>query len=256
MKHRDSEKLVFELLETWSTFTHYAGESVKFKDSEDVHQARVRLRKLLTFGKLLSFEETEVYQTWRRLMHVLGEVRDLDVLLESSGTDTPVEQAFKDHVALQLQGKRLTLTETFQLILTPEFEATVRRFLAGLFARKLRRTDPEELIDAVAKPFRKRKKRYADVPRTKEHIKEMHKLRLSTKMYRYTTEYLKPYADIPNEASSLKSLQTALGEANDSYNLLERWQSFSPPRGMEGSRSNRIELLEEELRAKLEMLPI
>lgn len=115
MNHRDVENLTFELLETWSTFNHYAKEAQTFKNPEDVHQARIRLRKLITFAKLLDQTEEPIYLIWKRLMHAFGQVRDLDVQLSQQSVKSPIEQLFAEHLALQLQGKRATLIETMHL---------------------------------------------------------------------------------------------------------------------------------------------
>ena len=118
MNHRDTEKLTFELLETWSTFNHYAKEAQTFENPEDVHQARIRLRKLITFARLVDLTEEPVYLIWKRLMHAFGEVRDLDVQLEATSNKTEIDQLFANHVALQLQGKRSTLIETMPVSYT------------------------------------------------------------------------------------------------------------------------------------------
>ena len=77
MNHRDAENLTFELLETWSTFNHYAKEAQTFKNPEDIHQARIRLRKLTTFAKLVNQTEEPIYLIWKRLMEAFGQVRDV-----------------------------------------------------------------------------------------------------------------------------------------------------------------------------------
>ncbi len=241
MNHRDTEKLTFELLETWSTFNHYAKESQTFENPEDIHQARIRLRKLITFARLVELTEEPVYLIWKRLMHAFGEVRDLDVQLEATSKKTEIDQLFANHVALQLQGKRSTLIETMHLLISNELDRSVRRFLAS------------------PKRYEKKREQFEKVQRkdSPKRIERMHELRLATKAYRYTVEYLRPYTNQPKSAvDRLKTTQTQLGHINDTYQRLERWRSFEVPTAYQAERLHQIKRLEDELRNALDQVEI
>ncbi len=259
MNHRDTEKLTFELLETWSTFNHYAKEAQTFENPEDVHQARIRLRKLITFARLVDLTEEPVYLIWKRLMHAFGEVRDLDVQLEATSNKTEIDQLFANHVALQLQGKRSTLIETMHLLISNELDRSVRRFLAGPMTKRLKRMSEKELIQAAEKRYEKKREQFEKVQRkdSPKRIERMHELRLATKAYRYTVEYLRPYTNQPKSAvDRLKTTQTQLGHINDTYQRLERWRSFEVPTAYQAERLHQIKRLEDELRNALDQVEI
>ncbi|WP_426354711.1 CHAD domain-containing protein [Exiguobacterium sp. R-39] len=257
MNHRDAENLTFELLETWSTFNHYAEEAQTFKNPEDVHQARIRLRKLITFAKLVDQTEEPIYLIWKRLMAAFGQVRDLDVQLSQQGVTSPIEQLFAEHLALQLQGKRATLLETMHLLISDELDRSVRRFLAGRLTKQLKRIDEKDLLQTVEKRFDKKKLHYEKVQHKEgnKRIQMMHELRLATKFYRYTVEYLRPYTDFPKSSvDRLKRIQTQLGDINDTYNRLERWRLFSVPDDELAQQQKEITRLEKKLSKLLDQL--
>lgn len=257
MNHRDAENLTFELLETWSTFNHYAKEAQTFKNPEDVHQARIRLRKLITFAKLVNQTEEPIYLIWKRLMAAFGQVRDLDVQLSQQSVDSPIEQLFAEHLSLQLQGKRATLLETMHLLISDELDRSVRRFLAGRLTKQLKRMYEQDLLETAEKRFDKKKLHYEKVQHKEgnKRIKMMHELRLATKFYRYTVEYLRPYTDFPKSSvDRLKRIQTQLGDINDTYNRLERWRLFSVPEEQLAQQQKEITRLEKKLSKLLDQL--
>lgn len=257
MNHRDAENLTFELLETWSTFNHYAGEAQTFKNPEDVHQARIRLRKLITFAKLVDQTEEPIYLIWKRLMAAFGQVRDLDVQLSQQAVTSPIEQLFAEHLALQLQGKRATLLETMHLLISDELDRSVRRFLAGRLTKQLKRIDEKDLLQTAEKRFDKKKLHYEKIQHKEgnKRIQMMHELRLATKFYRYTVEYLRPYTDFPKSSvDRLKRIQTQLGDINDTYNRLERWRIFSVPDDQLAQQQKEITRLEKKLSKLLDQM--
>jgi len=257
LNHRDAENLTFELLETWSTFNHYAEEAQTFKNPEDVHQARIRLRKLITFAKLVDQTEEPIYLIWKRLMAAFGQVRDLDVQLSQQAVTSPIEQLFAEHLALQLQGKRATLLETMHLLISDELDRSVRRFLAGRLTKQLKRIDEKDLLQTAEKRFDKKKLHYEKIQHKEgnKRIQMMHELRLATKFYRYTVEYLRPYTDFPKSSvDRLKRIQTQLGDINDTYNRLERWRLFSVPDDQLAQQQKEITRLEKKLSKLLDQL--
>ena len=257
MNHRDAENLTFELLETWSTFNHYAGEAQTFKNPEDVHQARIRLRKLITFAKLVDQTEEPIYLIWKRLMAAFGQVRDLDVQLSQQAVTSPIEKLFAEHLALQLQGKRVTLLETMHLLISDELDRSVRRFLAGRLTKQLKRIDEKDLLQTAEKRFDKKKLHYEKIQHKEGNkpIQMMHELRLATKFYRYTVEYLRPYTDFPKSSvDRLKRIQTQLGDINDTYNRLERWRIFSVPDDQLAQQQKEITRLEKKLSKLLDQM--
>lgn len=67
-------------------FRDYSKDALKNFDDEDIHQARVNSRKLLTLLSILDPDHSaaaELYNVFKQAQKRLGKVRDADVLIES-----------------------------------------------------------------------------------------------------------------------------------------------------------------------------
>ena len=136
------------------------------------------------------------------------------------------------------------------LLISSELDKSVRRFLAGPLTKRLKRMDENDLIHAAKKRFDKKAQKYEKVHHTEgqKRIQKMHELRLATKYYRYTLEYLRPYTTLPKSTvDRLKRVQTQLGQINDTYNRLERWRAFTPPDEYQLKRAKEVTRLEQAL---------
>ena len=145
------------------------------------------------------------------------------------------------------------------LLISNELDRSVRRFLAGPMTKRLKRMSEKELIQAAEKRYEKKREQFEKVQRKDgtKRVERMHELRLATKAYRYTVEYLRPYTHQPKSAvDRLKATQTRLGHINDTYQRLERWRSFEVPSAYQEERLRQIKRLENELRSALDQIEI
>lgn len=230
MNQRNAEKLKYELLETWNTFNHYMTEALTFQNSEDIHQARVHLRKLLTFMQLYDTKPS-TYRQLKQLMEALGAVRDGDVLLEGLAVETELDQAFADHVEASRARDRTTLNTRVTEKMTPSLDQQVRRFIGGQLFRAFKKQDAASFLDKARSERKRRIEIHHEATEMSDRLETLHKVRLAVKRERYLNEYLLNYEAKASkeQIQKLKRLQTELGDMNDRHQLLLRWSDFTPP---------------------------
>jgi CHAD domain-containing protein len=206
-------------------------------DPEDVHQARVGSRRLRsdlrTFGSLLD-------PTWlgvtrdelRWLAAALGEVRDLDVLIDR----------FRAQAAALAEPDTGALAPLFRRLATEREEARARllavldspRYVALLDRLVAAAQDPPCLPDAqgpaadvvvglVARPWRRLRKAVEALPKHPSDD-ELHRIRILAKRARYAADAAAPVAGkrAAAFAAAVARLQTVLGDHHDAV-VAEAW---------------------------------
>ncbi|MCT4784470.1 MULTISPECIES: CHAD domain-containing protein [Exiguobacterium] len=250
MNQRNAEKLKYELLETWNTFNHYMTEALTFQNNEDVHQARVHLRKLLTFMQLYETKPS-TYRQLKQLMEALGAVRDGDVLIEAFEADTALDRAFLEEMERQRAINRTVLATRVSEKMTPSLDQQVRRFLGGQLFRAFKKQDTAALLEKAKSERKQRIETHEEASQMTDRLETLHKVRLAVKRERYLHDYLLNYEATASkdQIHKLKKLQTELGHVNDQHQLLLRWTDFTPPPELRDAYDERIQSLEDELNA-------
>ncbi|STO09153.1 CHAD domain-containing protein [Exiguobacterium aurantiacum] len=248
MNQRNAEKLKYELLETWNTFNHYITEALTFQNSEDVHQARVHLRKLLTFMQLYETKPS-TYRQLKQLMEALGTVRDGDVLIEAFEVDNELDEAFLAYMEQKRAVARTVLATRVSEKMTPSLDQQVRRFLGGQLLRAFNKRDAAAFIDKAKSERKRRIDTHKEASHMADRLETLHKIRLAVKRERYLHEYLLNYEEAASKdhVHKLKRLQTELGNMNDHHQLLLRWTDFSPPDELKSAYASKLRQLETEL---------
>lgn len=241
MKSPSAEKLKFELLETWNTFNHYITEALTFRNSEDVHQARVRLRKLLTFMQVYGSKPAN-YRQLKQLMSALGRVRDADVLCEQFDAQTPLEHAFLHAMEEERAYAQSHLQTVVTDLMTPSLDQQVRRFIGRSLHQQLLRQDAGTLLDHVKRQRKQTIKYYEN----EGSLERLHEVRLAVKRERYLHDYLLNYEEHASaeHIHQLKTWQTELGQLNDDHQLLLRFLSFKPTPELEDAYVEKIQSLQ------------
>ncbi|EPE62104.1 CHAD domain protein [Exiguobacterium sp. S17] len=257
MNQRNAEKLKYELLETWSTFNHYMTEALTFQNTEDVHQTRVHLRKLLTFMQLYETKPS-TYRQLKQLMEALGAVRDGDVLLQGLEIETELEQAFADHIEANRAKDRMLLNSRVTDKMTPSLDQQVRRFIGGQLYRSLKKQDASAFLDKAKSERKRQIDAHHHVTSKHDRLEALHKVRLAVKRERYLHEYLLNYEEkaSKDQVQKLKRLQTELGEMNDRHQLLLRWTDFAPPTEYVSAYKRLIDTLHEQLDASVDAIKL
>ncbi|WP_214829246.1 CHAD domain-containing protein [Exiguobacterium algae] len=244
MNQRNAEKLKFELLETWNTFNHYVTEALTFQNSEDIHRARVHLRKLITFMQVYETKPA-TFRQLKQLMEALGHVRDSDVLIESFDVSDDLDQAFLEEMERQRAANRTVLTTRVGEKMTPSLDQQLRRFIGGQLFRAFKKQDASSFLDKAKAERKERIRASKNTTDSDTLLETLHKVRLAVKRERYLHEYLLNYeSDASIEVvRKLKQIQTTLGEMNDTHQLLLQWEAFTPPSYLKEAYAKRVTTL-------------
>ncbi|MEN7547951.1 CHAD domain-containing protein [Rapidithrix thailandica] len=208
-------------------------QSLKFKDIEDLHQTRVHLRKLLTLLKFLIQEDTKdentvagrFYTTLQNIEKALGEIRDLDVLLEDLQhlkEQVPVDKALLKVIRKLRKMKRLQiglqLPNDYNEPLMLLWEDFMCLHLPGYICK----LDAHATLLKLMAKFDSRLQKYETMKeqhgeQSPETLEALHAVRIQAKKLRYTCTYVefaldKNYAEA---ARQYKKIQNWLGEINN-----------------------------------------
>lgn len=257
MNHRNAENLKYGLLETWNTFNHYMTEVLTFQNIEDVHQARVHLRKLLTFMKAYDMKPS-AYRQLKHLMEALGLVRDGDVLVQHFVPQTELDRAFLNYVEEERAHNRTILSARVTEKMTPSLDQQVRRFIGGQLFRAIRKQDAADLLERAKAERKERIQTHHQAEGTTERLDTLHKVRLTIKRERYLHEYLLNYEEKASkeQIQKLKKMQIELGHLNDQHQLLLRWNEFSPPTELKSEYDQVIHELNDKLNAAVDEIEL
>ena len=206
------------------------------RDPESLHDMRVgvrRLRALLRAGKeLVASDTAELDDRLKQLGRVLGEVRDLDVLL-----------AHLDEEAAELGGEDVKQAEPLLAVLRTERSCSRSRLLAALrsdeylallddTARMIDELEPSEsaatlddLVDRASVELRKAVRKLPDTPANEE----LHAVRKKGKRVRYAAEL----AGRKSLVKQAKELQDVLGEHQDAVVAADRLRELVTAAGFE-----------------------
>jgi CHAD domain-containing protein len=200
------------------------------RDPESLHDMRVgvrRLRALLRAGReLVATDTDELDERLKQLGRVLGEVRDLDVLLEHLDTE-----------AAELGGEDAKRAESLLAVLRTERSCSRSRLLAALrsdeylallddTARTIGELEPsgsavtlDELADEASARLRKAVRKLSDKPADEE----LHAVRKKGKRARYAAELAGQKALVKRA----KKLQDVLGDHQDAVVAAERLRELA-----------------------------
>jgi triphosphatase len=210
----------------------------------DVHQMRIATRRLRValklFGRMLPKESERFRKDFRRFARALGEVRDLDVYSEN----------FR-HYAEGVPAENIDELGGYELHLRRE-RAEARNDLAALFADErhtallqsfaafldgaptpaaVRRWRSFKIADGVDKYLKKSLKRMLKLGHqigAEARAKDLHRLRIRTKRFRYALEFfVSVFPQLGGTAKATKVLQDLLGVHQDACTATERLQAYA-----------------------------
>jgi CHAD domain-containing protein len=200
------------------------------RDPESVHDMRVgvrRFRALLRAGEeLVATDTAELDEHLKELGRVLGEVRDLDVLLERleadaaelGGDDTKHAQALLACLRTERSGSRARLLGALRseeyLALLDEAARTIE-----VLEPRRSRASLDELADTAFGKVRKAVGKLADDPADEQ----LHAVRKKGKRARYAAEL----AGWKEPVRRAKRLQDVLGEHQDAVVAAERLRELA-----------------------------
>ena len=208
------------------------------RDTEDVHQARVAIRRirsdLRTFGPLVDTPAVEpVMEELRWMGRCLGEVRDRDVLLEllaaqigrMSPEDAAEAAVFLDRLKVERDNAFATMAETLADERAKAFEGILRSLAATPPVLEICGPAPARPVvpALVNRPFRRLVKAVHALEANPAD-EALHNVRILAKRCRYAAEAAEPVVGKPAErlARDLARLQTILGNLQDS-SVAQHW---------------------------------
>jgi CHAD domain-containing protein len=226
-------------------FRDYSKDALKGFDDEDIHQARVNSRKLLTLLSILDpGQSTGLYPVFKRAQKLLGKVRDADVLIEafkkrrkqSKNDGDKRSSGLLKAVIKHQKGKRSKyrkrLAEELPKLVNKELDVQWGTFLNEQLSSMVAKRDPNVVMRELEIAYEQRKQACKDIFRksevdstdeSKEAFEALHELRIAAKELRYTASaaaFALNQKFHANEAI-YKNVQEQLGEINDKRVWLE-----------------------------------
>lgn len=207
---------------------HDAG--MRMEDAESLHQARVGLRRLRShlrvFAPLLDDRWADaLHAELHGLARQLGEVRDLDVLIERLGAMAadlrPVVDPLLDDLARRRDGNHRALLERLR---DERYAALLERLVAAAAAPRLIRSATRPAGSTLPPLFDaawKRLAKHGDQMTAAWTDADYHELRIRAKRARYAADAIGPALDGARRDGAdairkrLAALQTLLGELQD-----------------------------------------
>ncbi|MNO48538.1 CHAD domain protein [compost metagenome] len=229
-------------------YRDYSKDALESFGDEDIHQARVNCRKLLTLLSILDPEHlvtADLYSTFKQAQKRLGKVRDADVLIESfKGRQEQAKEAGEAKTAKLLKAvirhqkdkrkkyrKKLSgkLPKLNSKALNEQWEAFLSRDLEALSAKR----DANVAMRELEVAFEQKKKTCKTLfkgpeAESKESFHALHELRIAAKELRYTASAAGFALNQKFHAHEeiYKEIQEQLGTINDKRVWLEIIQSI------------------------------
>jgi CHAD domain-containing protein len=221
--------------ESVAAMKHYHARAVRFQ-AEPIHQMRIGTRRLRAvlhiFAGIMDAQwASELESELRWLAHLLGGVRDLDVLRarlrESSKTKknfSKVQNGFRSVDGVLAQRHKNAKTALQEGLQSERYNALVERLHAGQLSAKVSLEANGQVLDILLPRLNrawKKLSRAAEKLKQTDDAPEYHRVRKMAKRIRYTTELMS--ADFsPKErervlrfTGKMKKLQDTLGELQD-----------------------------------------
>lgn len=208
------------------------------EDLEDVHQARVAIRRfrsnLRTFRPLVDSRwAVALDDDLRQLGSALGDVRDLDVLIDTM-LPMPIQGSGREELLASLAVERESaLAGVVDLLDSPWASELLERLVDGaadpMLAPQADDAAPERLPALVAKPWR-RLRRAVDMLTDPPRDDDLHSVRILSKRCRYSCDAVRPALGKPARrmARRLAAIQDSLGALNDAVVITARLTALTP----------------------------
>ncbi|SEU29566.1 CHAD domain-containing protein [Paenibacillus sp. NFR01] len=229
-------------------FRDYSKAARRDFDDEDIHQARVNSRKLLTLLAILDPEHTataDLYTTFKQAQKRLGKVRDADVLIASfkerrklaadAGEDKTADllKAVIKHQKKKRETYRKKLKDELANLAGSDLDERWEAFLTGPLEGLAGKRDANVVMRELEVAFEQQKKVCKTLfktaePDPKEAFEALHKLRISAKRLRYTANAAAFALNQKFRADEeiYKEIQDQLGEINDKRVWLDTLQAI------------------------------
>lgn len=212
----------------------------KFND-EDIHQARVNCRKLLTLLSILDpDQETGLYPLLKKAQKRLGRVRDADVLIEAfkkrrkkakacgQANVSKLLKAVIQHQKAARKGYRKKLADDLPSLTGAALDEMWTVFIQQHLEERVAQHDANQVMEELESDYERKRKRcavlFAEQPSgSEETFEALHEVRIAAKALRYTSAaaHFTLTAKYQAYEAIYKDIQEQLGEINDTRLWLE-----------------------------------
>lgn len=226
-------------------FRDYSKETLRTFDSEDIHQARVNSRKLLTLLSILDPQHTSgLYPVFKQAQKRLGKVRDADVLIDSFKSRRKLAKEDGDTRTAELleavikhqKDKRKTyrkkLAEELPKLTGKDLDGLWNDFLSGQLEGLVAKRDANVVMRELEVAFEQKKKACKTIfqqnAESAEAFDSLHQLRIAAKELRYTASAAAFTLNQKFHAHEeiYKNIQEQLGLINDKRVWLDTLNSI------------------------------
>lgn len=212
--------------------------------ADDVHRMRIAMRRLRValrmFRRMLPRAAKDLRKDLRAFARALGEVRDVDVHAENFrayAQTIPAEGlaelgGYELHLRRERAEARIRMSEQFG---DDQYDELLKDFAAFLdnapSAGAERRWRSFKVSDGVDKYLKKSLKRVLKLGRkvgAEAHAKDLHRLRIRAKRFRYELEFFAyAYKSLDKAAAEAKALQDLLGAHQDACTAESRLADYA-----------------------------
>ncbi|CAH1214290.1 hypothetical protein PAECIP111892_04001 [Paenibacillus auburnensis] len=236
------------MIKLYVNFRDYSKDALKDFGDEDIHQARVNSRKLLTLLSILDPDHSstaELYSTFKQAQKMLGKVRDADVLINSfkerrklakEDGDAKTAELLKAVIKHQKEKRkehRKKLESGLAQLTGKELDRLWTAFLAGPLEALIAKRDANVVMRELEVAFEQKKKACKTLfkdpeAESKAAFEALHELRISAKELRYTASAASFALNQKFHAHEeiYKNIQEQLGVINDKRVWLDTLQSI------------------------------
>lgn len=236
------------MIKLYVNFRDYSKDSLKDFGEEDIHQARVNSRKLLTLLSILDPDHSaagELFFSFKKAQKRLGKVRDADVLIESfkerrkvakkDGDDKTAGllKAVIKHQKDQRKKYRKKLEAELPQLAGKELDGLWNDFLAGPLESLVLKKDANVVMRELEVAFDQKKKTCKALFKgpdavSDEAFEALHDLRIAAKELRYTANAASFALNqkFHTHEEYYKNIQEQLGIINDKRVWLDTLQSI------------------------------
>ena len=221
-------------------FNRYYKRALKFKDIEDLHQARVSLRQFLTLLDFLRYSAKrkkdvkkikEVMRIAKRIQKYLGRIRDLDVFIHKIQKEDDGLGIGNSEDMLRLLQKERETARLDSLVHLPKlrnqtFQALWAEFNERDLPKLTKKVDVQKKLSALRQQFQSLFEKFVELSHLKgrnnpETLNVLHSIRILSKKLRYAYQYVAFALQLDPTTAIQKytHIQDELGELNDLYNF-------------------------------------
>ncbi|MCQ4088343.1 CHAD domain-containing protein [Saccharibacillus sp. JS10] len=225
------------LEQLYSEFRKRSRAALKDYEVEDIHQARVSARKLLTLIQILDPDgETGLYRIIKKAQKRFGRVRDADVMIadfkklrQSAKSEGQMEEAklYKKMTKLEKSERdrqRKKLSRKLPKIINRKLDKRWQNFIEQELPDFVGQADVRSSLRMLKDDYRKRRHMYQvtadrEGASSEQSLDALHQVRIAAKRFRYTAEAaaFALEAKQAEEAKHFKKVQKKLGDVNDRH---------------------------------------